>query len=91
VLRCAVDAETKHYETPDPSLTHARGVERIDGLILGAPTPGLLTTFVMGLQGNVIWYSLLNRWKTTSSCPLGTSFQTWALNLREIDLARQHH
>jgi arylsulfate sulfotransferase len=72
---------------PDPSLTHAPGVELIDGLILGAPTPGLLTTFVMDLQGNVIWYYPNQSVEGYKFMPNGNIILNLGSDLREIDLA----
>jgi arylsulfate sulfotransferase len=73
--------------TPDPSLSHAPGVELIDGLILGSPNASLLTTFVTDLQGNVIWYYPTQSVEGYKFMPNGNIILDLGSDLREIDLA----
>lgn len=73
--------------TPNPNLTHAPGVELVDGLILGPPNPSLLTTFVMDLQGNVIWYYPVGSVEGYKFMPNGYIILNLGSDLREIDLA----
>lgn len=73
--------------TPNASLTHAPGVELIDGLILGPPDPSLLTTFVTDLQGNVIWYYPASSVEGYKFMPDGNVILNLGSDLREVDLA----
>jgi arylsulfate sulfotransferase len=73
--------------TPNPGLTHASGVELIDGLILGTPNTSLLTTFVTDLQGNVIWYYPASSLEAYKFMPNGYIILNLGSDLREIDLA----
>lgn len=71
---------------PNPNLTHAPGVELIDGLILGPPNASLLQSFVTDLQGNVIWYYPASA-EGIKLLPNGNFIANLGSDLREFDLA----